>query len=98
MAVFRNPEIIAMVKERFPNFDFKKERHFRELQSICALCSTGNALQRKLDEIKKRKLEIGILVSAGNSTGIVKKISKSGHLIIEGLKGAFHPLSVERIE
>ena len=101
MAKFINPEVIAFVKNYFPHFDFAKDRSRKELSSVIKVCDKKRHLEketRRIQENQKKGIIPGASVICRGEKQTVAKISKSGHIILVGVKGAFHPLSIQRVE
>ena len=96
---FVDPEKMAFVKKIFPHFDFEKWRTSAELCSIMRTCGDINAnnahsaaIQRRMFMIKENNVGPGSKLSLRGNLETVKKISKSGHILFEGLRGAFNPI------
>jgi hypothetical protein len=82
------------IKKHFPEFDFKKPRFFWEIEQVM---NKLRASQR-LEEIKSKGLTEGTpIISEKQGSGIIKKISSDGHLILEGRRGSFHPACWEKV-
>ena len=101
MAKFIDPEVITYVKSYFPNFDFAKNRSWKELANVIKVCDKKKQLAKEAHRIQKNQengIIPGVLVICRGEKQTVSKISKSGHILLVGVKGAFHPLSIQRVE